>query len=290
MERWTRTLGLLAVLTTVSHAGDVRAQEGRYSPELDAVEIVEHLDDPLPLDARFVDHRGQNVVLGDYFDGERPVVLNFAYHGCEVLCAMVLDASVDGLKELPWSAGDEYTFVSISIDPNDTPQVAQETRARLLRRYGRRASNSDFHFLVGEKSEIDSVAKAAGFGYRYDSAQDIYAHAATMQLVTPDGRMARYLYGLVFKPNDIRLGLLEASEGRSISTLEQVLVYCYSYDEREGYVLVATRVMQIGGGFVALVLFGFLSLFWLRELRRRRTSPNRSNRILKRLSEPVTEA
>lgn len=248
-----------------------RAQIAGMPPELQHVGVNEHLDGPLPLDTPFRDHTGKPVKLGDYFDGKRPVVLTFAYHSCPVLCSMVLNATAAGLRGIGWTVGKEFDVVTISIDPEESLEKTAAKRASILAEYGapRGHDGKGWHFLVGDKASIAAVAAAAGFEYEYDADQKQWGHPSVVMIAKPDGRMARYLYGLEFLPNDLKLGLLEASAGRSISTIEQIILYCYHYDPKGGkYVLVAQRVMQVGGGAVAIVLFGFLGLFWGRELRK----------------------
>jgi protein SCO1/2 len=272
---------LLAGLAIAGQGGRALAQPGldtgaRSIPntlplQLEEVGVDEHLGWQLPEDAIFRDHHGRMVRLGDYFDGRRPVVLNLAYYRCPALCGMVQQATLRALREQEWTIGEEYQVVTISIDPTDTPASATEKRNSLIAQYGRAGTEDDWPFLSGDATQIARVARAAGFRYTYDARQNEYAHAAVVMLATPDGKMARYLYGLQFDPLDVRLGLLEASQGRSISTVERVLLYCYRYDaDAQGYVVMATRVMQIGGGLTALILGAFLFFLWRRELRRRR--------------------
>lgn len=238
--------------------------------ELEDIGVDEHLGDRLPTDVPLRDERGRSVTLGDYLSSGRPVAFTFAYHSCPVLCSMVLQAAVDGLKPLDWSVGDEFTFVNVSIDPDDDPEAAAEKRDVLIDRYGR-GDAEGWHFLTGDEQAIARLTKAAGFRYFYDARQDNYAHPAVVMLLTPEGRLARYLYGLSLDPNDLRVGLLEASQGRSVSTLERVVLYCYRYDPTTGkYVIMATRVMQVGGALTALLMTGMLGMFWRREIRRRR--------------------
>jgi protein SCO1/2 len=250
------------------------AQIAGMPPELAHVGVSEHLDGPLPLDAPFRDHTGKAVKLRDYYDGKRPVVLTFAYHSCPVLCGMVLNSLAAGLRGIGWNVGKEYDVVTISIDPDETLEKTAAKRASILHEYGaaRGHDGKGWHFLVADPAHKDSIAKvaaAAGFEYQYDADQKQWGHPSVVMITKPDGRMARYLYGLEFPPNDLKIGLLEASEGRSISTIEQIILYCYHYDPQGGkYVLVARRVMQVGGAAVAIVLFGFLGLYWGRELRK----------------------
>ncbi len=272
-----------AIALTLAFAVDARAQgwkEGSQAaanttpPELTGVTIDEHLGRALPLDARFVDAEGRAVKLGDYFDGKRPTLLVFAYHTCPMLCSLVLDATVRTLNDVAWTVGREFDVVSISIDPHDTPETATRKRAQVVQGYTRaRGSPAGWHFLVGSEDPIRAVTNAVGFQYNYDARQKQYAHPAAIYLLTPGGKIARYLYGIEYPANDVRLGLLEATEGRSISTTERILLYCYHYDPQgKHYALVAMNVMRVGGAFTLAGLGALLGLMWAREWRKRGVS------------------
>ncbi len=257
--------------------GAARAQVAVMPAELEEVDVVEHLDKPLPKDAVFRDHTGKVVRLGDYFDGKRPVAFTLAYHTCKVVCSMVLGATVESIKGIPWTLGKEYRGLTISIDPRDTPAAAAKKRRQMLGLYARDGIDANsvgsWDFLVGDAANIAKVTKAVGFKYRYDERNDQYAHPAAMMMLKPDGQMARYLYGLTFDPKDVRLGLLEASQGRSISTIEKVILYCYMYDPIGAkYVIVAQNVMKIGGVITVIAISSFLGLMWSREKKRRRAT------------------
>jgi protein SCO1 len=262
-------------------AADGRAQAWREGsqgmpnttpPELAGVDIVEHLGGSLPRDAALRDTDGRSVKLGDFFDGKRPTLFVFAYHTCPMLCSLVLDATVRSLNEVAWTVGSEFDVVSVSIDPHDTPETAARKRAQVVSSYARANGNTKgWHFLVGDGDNIRKITEAVGFQYRYDERQKQYAHPAAIYLLTPEGRVARYLYGIQYDPTDLRLGLLEASTGRSISTTERILLFCYHYDPQgKHYALVAMNVMRLGG-VVTLAAFGsFLTIMWARERRRRK--------------------
>jgi protein SCO1/2 len=245
------------------------AQIAAMPRELEHVGVSEHLDGPLPLDVPFRDHTGAPTTLGKILDGKRPIVLQFAYHSCPVVCGMITNNLAVGLKGVPWTIGKEFDVVTISIDPNESLERTAAKRTSILNEYGR--ASRGWHFLVGTQASIEAVTKAAGFEYQYDERQKQWGHPSVVFVVKPNGHMARYLYGLEFPSADLRLGLLEASEGRHITTVEQIILYCYHYDPQGGkYVLVARRVMQVGGGLVAVVLFTVLAILWARELRKKR--------------------
>jgi protein SCO1/2 len=236
-------------------------------PELEGVGVTEHLNERLPLDAQFTDEAGKQVRLGDYWDGKRPVVFVFAYHSCPVVCSLVLNSINTSLKQVGWTIGGEYQVVTISIDPEEFRERSAAKKAALLKDYDRPGAEAGWHFLTGDAANIAKVT--AGAGYRYRKDENGYAHPPVLMIAKPNGELARYLYGLEFSPNDIKLGLLEASEGRSVSTVEQLILYCYHYDPKGGkYVLVATRVMQVGGGITGLIVILGLLILWLRERRK----------------------
>jgi protein SCO1/2 len=245
------------------------------APELSGVALVEHLGDTLPRDAAFRDTEGKAVTLGQFFDGKRPTLLVFAYHTCPMLCSLVLDATVRSLNDVEWTVGREFDVVSISIDPHDTPETATRKRASVVESYSRsKGSASGWHFLTGDETNIRKVTDAIGFQFRYDERQKQYAHPAAIYLLTPEARIARYLYGIQFDPKDVRLGLLEAAQGHSVSTTERILLYCYHYDPQVGrYSMVAMNVMRLGGVVTLGALGSFLTIMWARERRRSKKRP-----------------
>jgi protein SCO1/2 len=265
--RSSTAVGAIALMLS---AAPVRAQVNQAPRELEGVGVTEHLNAQVPREALFRDHNGREVRIGQYFDGRRPVVLNLAYHRCPMLCSMVLNALMRTLTRTIWNVGDQFDVITLSIDPRDTFEVAGQKRERVLRAYNRPTAQRGWHFLQGSESQIRRVTETVGFQYRFDPQQDQYAHAAVTILLTPDGKVARYLYGLEYSPNDMRVGLLEASQGRSISTAERLILYCYHYDPQgQKYVVMAQRVMKLGGAVTVAALSAFLGVMWLRERRRR---------------------
>jgi protein SCO1 len=277
--------------TLAMGSGDARAQawkdqtegvKNEIPAELQGVDIVEHLGGSLPRDAMFRDTEGKAVALGDFFDGKRPTLFVFAYHTCPMLCSLVLDAAVKSLNEVSWTVGREFDVVSLSIDPKDTPETATKKRAQVVASYPRaRGDTTGWHFLVGDEANIRKVTDAVGFEYRYDARQKQYAHPAAIYLLTPEGHVARYLYGIQYDPGDVRLGLLEATEGRSISTTDRLLLFCYHYDPQgKRYSLVAMNVMRLGGVVTLAAIGGFLAVMWARERRKRRARPNPEQQVM----------
>jgi protein SCO1/2 len=281
-KSWIVAWLCLTLLASSAHASGERSTsiasgERSTAPEKSEVGVSEHLGEGLPLDAAFVDHNGRDVQLGDYFTGERPVVLIFGYHTCPMLCSLVQNAAAQALRRMDLIVGRDYDVVVISIDPEDTRHTATKRRDIVLATYNAGLPASEiasgvrdqgFHYLTGRAPEIRRAADAAGFNYTYDAEWKQYAHPAVIMVASPQGKMARYLYGIEFDAKDIRYGILEAKAGRNVSTIDKVLLYCLHYDPGSGkYVVVAARVMQVGGGVILLLVAGLLGGLWLRERR-----------------------
>lgn len=234
------------------------------------VGITEKLGALLPMDAVLVNEKGEKVKLGSFFKG-KPVLLNFAYYRCPMLCNMVLKGMIGGLKKLPWEAGKEFEIVTIGIDPREDHELAQAKKQAHIDELGRPAAAAGWHFLTGEEDEVKKVADAVGFTYQYNPANDDYAHAAGIFTVSPQGKISRYLYGIEYRTKEIRLALLDASEGKALSFGDKLVMFCYVYDaDAKGYVLFARNFMRGGGYLVAVSLFLFLAYFWRKELKRSR--------------------
>lgn len=252
--------------------GGARAQLAEQVPQaLEEVGVTEHLDAKLPMDLEFRDENGNTIKLGDFFDGERPVILTLNYYRCPMLCGLMLNGMVDGLEEMQWTPGQEFEIVTVSINPLETPALAREKKQNYLRRYGRPSAATGWHFLTGRELEINRLAETVGFSFTYDPVQQEYAHAAVIFVCTPDGRVARYLYGIEYPAKRLKLALLEASEGKIGSTLDQIILYCYHYDpSNRRYSPVAMNIMRVGGGLTASILAVALGLFWFAEWRKRK--------------------
>jgi protein SCO1 len=221
---------------------------------LKAVGYDQQLGDPVPLHLAFRDEAGRAVKLGDYF-GRRPVVLVFAYYRCPMLCDMVLQGVTGSLKSLSFDAGEQYEVVVVSIDPKETTKLAAETKAETLSRYGRSGTEGGWHFLTGEQDPILELTQAAGFRYSYDKERDQYAHAAGMMVLTPDGKISRYLFGIDFAPRDVRLALIESAEGRIGNLTDQILLYCFHYDPVYGrYSAMTMNILRLAAAASVLGL------------------------------------
>lgn len=235
--------------------------------QLKGVDYAQKLGEQVPADLPFVDETGRRVVLGDYF-GPRPVVLALAYYECPMLCTQVLSGITAGLKGLRFDAGQEFEVVVVSIDPGEGPGLAAQKKAQYVAHYDRPETAGAWHFLTGRKADIDRLAKTVGFSYTYDEKTDQYAHAAGLSVLTPDGRIARYLFGIDFAPRDLRLAIVEAADRKIASPLDSVLLYCFHYDPAAGkYGLMAMKLVRTAGVLFVLAVFGGW-LFLRRQERR----------------------
>lgn len=231
---------------------------------LDKVGIDQRLNEQLPLETTFHDESGRTVQLGDYFKN-KPVVLALVYYTCPMLCSEVLNGLTGSLKMLQFTAGKEFEVVAISINPHESPADALKKRAGYIQRYHRAGAEAGWHFLTGDEASIQAVAKAAGFRYTWDPSVQQYAHASGIMVVTPQGKLAQYYYGIEYSPRDLRLGLINASENKIGSLVDQLLLYCYHYDPATGkYSLAILKIVRIAGAATALGI-GLLVMVLLRR-------------------------
>jgi len=223
------------------------------------------LNAAVPLDIPFLDEAGRTVQLGDYF-GRRPVVMVFAYYDCPMLCTLVINGLSSALKVLSLSPGDDFEIVTVSFDPRDTPASASAKKAAYLERYKRDGAAEAWHFLTGDQPSIDRLTKAAGFRYVWDKDTKQFAHPTGVIVLTPDGRLARYLFGIEYGPRDLRFAIVEASAGKIGSAVDSLLLYCYHYDPMTGrYGLAIMRAMRIAGAATVLALGTFILIMVRRE-------------------------
>ncbi len=223
---------------------------------LDGVGIEEHLGKSISLNYEFIDETGYPVSLRSFFNQGRPVLLDLVYYTCPMLCNLILSGQVDAMKELGWTPGKEYEVVTISINPEETFDLARHKKETYLDAFGKPAPG--WHFLSDAHGNAKRLAEEIGFHYRYDPKIQQFAHASAIMLLTPEGKMARYLYGIHFNPRDLRFAISEASEGRSTPTIDKVLLWCYHYDpQANAYVLFAQNLMK-AGGVVTLLILGFV--------------------------------
>jgi protein SCO1 len=259
---------LFFLLTTVFFFCDLAyAQLNQDRPAiLEEIGVDEKLGEQIPLDLTFYTSDGETVLLSDLMQNEKPVLLNPLYYECPVLCGLVLDAVYSVVNELSWSPGNQYTIISFSIDPKETPEIAARSKDKYLTSLDRDGAEDGWHFLTGPEESIQKLTEAIGFRYKYDEQTGEYLHLASIMMISPDGTITRYLYGATFREFDLRNALFEAAEGTIGSTLDRVLFYCFTYDpSSQSYVPVALNIMKIGGLATVIFLGIFLSVFWRRE-------------------------
>jgi len=243
------------------------------APELEGVDIIDRLDAQLPLDATFRDEQGRRVTFRDVLPVDRPAILQVGYLRCPMLCSLVMNALVRGIQGVDWTVGTQYDVISLSVDPKEGPELAEAKKAGYVAEYGRAGSAPGWHFLTGDESQIRRITDAIGFEYRLQENGE-YSHAAAVFILTPQGRLSRVLYGVKYEPSNVRMALLEASEGKIGTTLDRIILWCHIYDSQAGgYVVLAMRVMQLGGAVTLAVLAGGLGWFWWRESQARRLAP-----------------
>ncbi len=245
-------------------------------PVAQEVDIEEHLGDKLDFRLAFTDGSGKRVVLGDFFRDGKPVILTLAYFRCPMLCGLVLRGLVSTLSELKFDLGQEYRALTISFDPKDRPDEAARKQATTLSSLQRRAHAEDWPFLVGDTNEVRALAAALGFRFAYDERSEQYAHPAVVFVLTPDGRISRYLYGTEFAARDLRLALVEAASGRIGSIVDRVLMTCYRFDPAtRRYGPFIRGFLRIGALFI-LVAVATLLIALFRADRRRNAPPARA--------------
>ena len=268
--RFTATvIGAAGVLLAVAAAP---GQVPTDPTDTSGIGIVEKLNGQVPLELRFTDDTGRSVTLGDYFRGEKPVLLTLVYYTCPGICNALLNGFAYTLADMAWTAGDEFEIVTVSIDPTESYLLADGKKKSYIELYGREAAADGWHFLVGDQENITALAEAVGFGYRYEQGTGLYTHAATLMVCTPDGRMSRYLNDVIFEPTTLQLALTEASQGTIGTPVARFLLrWCYTYDPTTGaYVMAARKVMTIVGGVTLILTVAGLGLLWRRELRTKR--------------------
>ena len=257
LQHLTNRLAIIALLAPVL----CRAAEQPLPAPLEGVDVIEKLGRNVDLDLQFTAENGYQVPLSSFFHSGKPVILNLVYYTCPMLCNLVLNGQMAAMKDVAWTAGNEFEVVTISIDPNDNFDIARKKKALYLEEYGKAGAN--WHFLIDYKGNVKTLAEQVGFRYRWDEQQKQFAHAAAIMFLTPDGHISRYLYGVKFKPRDVRLALSEASEGKLGTAGDKFLLFCFHYDaEARSYVPFARNIMRAGGVAIVLILGSVLTLLW----------------------------
>jgi len=248
------------------------AEETGLPEAVREVAIDQRLGENVPADAVLIDEEGRSVRLGDYL-GRRPVLLNFVYYECPMLCTLVLNGIVRTLRTMDFEPGREFDIVTVSIDPRETPELARRKKALYMATYGRDRAAAGWHFTTATRESIERLTAAAGFRYTYDQETGQFAHASGIMLLTPQGRLHRYFYGVEYAPRDLRLGVIDAAQGRIGSKVDALLLYCFHYDPVTGrYGLAVMRLVRLSGLGSALAIAGFVA-FMLRRDRRRAPAP-----------------
>ncbi len=259
------SLSLLGVARAQTVPSNVGAAAANMPPALRGVGFDPVLNAQMPLDSGFTDESGNAVHLRDYF-GSKPVVLAFVYYGCPMLCNQVEQGVVGALKMLSFNPGRDYQVVFVSFDPRETPDMAAEKKQSALKHFGRGDTAAGWHFLTGTKENIDSETQAANFRYTFDAKSNLFAHASGILLLTPDGRISRYFYGVEYLGRDMRLGLVDASAGKIGTPIDKALLFCYQYDPTVAtYSASILKIIRLGGVLTILALVGGILIFRRRE-------------------------
>lgn len=258
----------------VSSYGDKQQGENRgdeLPKVLKGVEVSQHLNQQLPLQASFLDETGKQMHLGDYF-GSKPAILTTVYFNCPMLCSEELDGLTSSLEMVHLNPGTDFNVIVISIDPAETPELAARKKAFYLKRYGRPETAAGWHFLTGKEPDINAVTNAVGFGYVRvpgpDGTLSQFAHASSIEVITTNGKLAQYYLGVEYSPKDMLLGLIEASGNKIGSPVANILTYCYHYDpETNKHSIIVARVVQLGGMVTMASLGGFMFVMFRRDIK-----------------------
>jgi protein SCO1 len=246
--------------------GIMGAPANTRPPRLQNVGIEQHLDAQVPPDLTFRDDTGKAVKLGDYF-GRKPLILNLVYYNCTMLCGEALAGLASAMRLVKFDVGNEFDVVTVSFDPRETPEMAAAKKIDYVKRYGRANAAAGWHFLTGPPDSINALTEVVGFQYQYDPKSNQYAHATAIMVLTPQGRISRYFYGVDFPPKDLRMGLVEASQGKIGNAVDAVLLYCYHYDPETGkYGAMVSNILRLAAAATILIMGIFLFILWRLDL------------------------
>jgi len=274
--RWIERVEITFYVFLISYilwfSGVVQAQGLNASAQPDILReigIDQRLNEQVPLDLVFRDETGKLVRLGDYF-GEKPVILSLVYYECPMLCTLVLNGLLKSLRALSFDVGKEFNVVTVSFNPGETPTLAAAKKAEYIQHYSRAGAAQGWHFLTGQEASIQQLAQAVGFRYVYDAQQNQFAHASGIMVLTPQGRLSHYFYGIEYSPRDIRLSLVQASANKIGSPVDQLLLYCYHYDPTTGkYGVIIMNVIRLAGLGTVLALGAFMVVMFRRDRKRK---------------------
>jgi protein SCO1/2 len=272
LSLWFAGMGVVSVSAQLSRPMSVPAPG---SPATEQIPMLRDggidqtkLNAQVPLGAMFVDQTGRDVRLGDFFGGDRPVALVLAYYECPALCGQVISATAGSMIPLDFDASEDFDVLVVSFDPGETPAMARDRREAFLKRYGRPGTEAGVNFLTGRQESIDALTAAVGFKYKYDPAIDQFAHPSVLTVLTPEGRVSRYLFGIEFAPRDLRFALIDASNGAIGTVVDQAVLFCYLYDPTTGsYGFAVINAVRAAGLLTVLGLGAFILMSLRRERR-----------------------
>jgi protein SCO1 len=225
---------------------------------LKSVGIDQRLNEQVPLDAMFKDEQGNDVRLGQFFKG-KPVVLSLVYYSCPMLCNQVMNGELGSFRQISFNMGEQYEVVTVSFDPSETPALAAAKKTTYIKAYDRPGASASWHFLTGDEANIKRLTDAVGFRYLWDEQTKQFAHASGIMVLTPEGKLARYFYGIEYPPRDLRLGLVEASQNKIGTPVDALMLYCYHYDPATGkYGAVVMNIVRLAGGVSVVLIIGLL--------------------------------
>ncbi len=236
------------------------------SPELEGIGIDEKLGDRIDLSLQVTDESGKLVPLKSFFDGKKPVILSLVYFSCPGLCNYHLNGLTTGLKKMEWSPGQNFEVIALSFDAKETAEVGSRKKETYLKLYDRAGTERGWHFVTANEDVIKKITNSIGFRYKWDEKNKEWIHASAATILSPEGKISRYLHGIIFDPRDVKLALLDAMDGKTVSLGDKLISYCFQYDPHKSkYSLMSLRLVQFGGGFFLMLLFLILIPFYLRS-------------------------
>lgn len=264
-----RRLALASFCALLCLGSALAQPSGQLPPVYEGAGLDERLGETLPLDVTLRDETGASVTLRQLMRPDRPLLLNFVYYDCPMLCSILLDGMTNALRQMEWTPGDQFDVATVSFSVGEGADLAARAKEKFATRLGRPAAADGWHFLTGDSTAIGALTQAAGFQFKWVAEQQQYVHPATILFVSPQGVITRYLHGIQFEPRDVRRALVEASSGKIGTPLDQAVLFCFKYDPDQGsYVLYAANLMKLGGLLTLVVLGGALFILWRRENRR----------------------
>ncbi len=257
---------LFACMVMMYLISNVQAQDLTPNPTvLDSVGIDQKLGASVPVNLKFRDESGTDVMLARYLN-DRPIILVPAYYECPMLCTQILNGLLSGLRPISPNAGRDFVVVTFSIDPDEYPELAAAKKVNYVDGYGREGGENGWHFLTGDRASINALTQALGYRYIYDPETDEYVHASGIAILTPNGKIARYLFGVEFAPRDLQLGLLEAAQDQISSPIDAILLYCFQYNPLTGkYTLAIYRLVRVAGVITVICILAFIFIMVRRE-------------------------